>query len=55
MTVELRVPEERTCEACGRHEVVDEAAGSWHVGDAVGEVYCIHDWDVTGTFNPVVE
>lgn len=53
VTANLRVPEERTCEACGRHEVVTGAGGGWRVGDEVGDVYCIHRWDITGTFSPV--
>lgn len=54
----LRAPRERTCERCGRHEVWSEAAGCWQVatddGDhRVGRVFCVHEWDVTGSFTPV--
>ncbi|MEE6210541.1 HEWD family protein [Salarchaeum sp. III] len=54
--VELRTPDERSCLRCGRREVWDEDAGAWQVGgDEVGDVYCIHDWDVTGEFTPVAK
>lgn len=53
MTDDLRAPEERTCERCGRHEVFDDADRIWRVGDAVGEPFCVHDWDITGAFSPV--
>jgi len=54
MTVRLRHPTERTCERCGREERFDETTGSWVVadGDAVGGVYCIHEWDINGSFVP---
>ncbi len=51
--VEIRAPEERTCTACGRSEYWDEDAENWRVDDEVGDVYCVHDWDVTGSFTPV--
>ena len=54
MSVEIRTPESRTCLDCGREEVWDEAEENWRVaGDCVGEVYCIHDWDITGKFTPI--
>lgn len=52
--VRIRAPEERTCTECGRSERWDDDVENWRVeGDAVGDVYCVHDWDVTGSFNPV--
>jgi len=53
----LRKPEKRVCERCGRHEVWDEEAVSWRVrevdGDRkVGNLYCIHEWDINGAFVP---
>lgn len=54
--VVIRAPEERTCTECGRREVWDDEDEAWRVdGDAVGNVYCVHAWDVTGSFTPVVE
>ncbi|UIO99118.1 hypothetical protein Hbl1158_11310 [Halobaculum sp. CBA1158] len=52
MPARIRRPSERTCERCGRHERVDDALGSWVVDDEVGEVYCIHEWDINGSFVP---
>jgi hypothetical protein len=57
MDVTIRKPTERECEKCGRREVWNDATGTWRVavGDdrRVGEVYCIHEWDINGTFVPV--
>lgn len=54
--VDIRAPKERTCTECGRSERWDEDAGNWRVADdEVGNVYCVHDWDVTGTFTPIEE
>ncbi|MFC7137232.1 HEWD family protein [Halobaculum litoreum] len=57
MSVRIRRPDERTCERCGRQERFDVASGSWVVADAdaVGGVYCIHEWDINGTFVPFEE
>lgn len=52
--VEIRTPDERECLQCGRREVWDAERGRWNVAAAhVGDVYCVHDWDVTGQFTPV--
>lgn len=48
----LRTPERRTCERCGRLERYDDDAGIWRA-DRPGEVNCIHEWDIDGTFVPV--
>ncbi|SFR41286.1 HEWD family protein [Halogeometricum limi] len=53
----LRTPTRRTCEICGRTEKWDDAEASWRVTDAddettVGSLYCIHEWDINGTFAP---
>lgn len=50
MRVELRRPGERTCERCTRHEEWDD--GSWRVVDA-GDVFCVHEWDIDGSFVPL--
>ncbi|WP_049987459.1 HEWD family protein [Halobellus rufus] len=56
MAPTLRFPTERTCERCGRTEVWAEDVGSWQLAaedDAsVGSPYCIHEWDINGTFVP---
>ncbi|MFB6129194.1 MAG: HEWD family protein [Salinigranum sp.] len=53
----LRKPKKRVCELCGREEVWDDEADSWQVkvvdGDPrVGSPFCIHEWDINGTFVP---
>lgn len=54
--VRLRKPTARTCERCGRREVW--SAESWRLdtdddGEPVtGSIYCIHEWDINGTFLP---
>lgn len=55
---ELRKPEERECERCGRHEVWDDDRETWRVPDredaaAVGDVHCVHEWDIDGSFRPI--
>ncbi|SHH22551.1 HEWD family protein [Halobaculum gomorrense] len=54
MSARIRRPRARVCERCGREERFDAATGSWVVGDGgdVGEVYCIHEWDINGSFVP---
>ena len=56
--VRLRKPTERTCERCGRHE--RWSADSWRVVEEdgerlVGSLYCIHEWDIDGSFLPFEE
>lgn len=48
--VETRRPEERTCERCGRRETWDD--DGWRV-QVTGEVFCVHDWDINGSFAPL--
>ena len=50
MRVELKRPTERTCERCGRHEEWDDR--SWRVVES-GEVFCVHEWDIDGSFVPL--
>ncbi|MFB6109950.1 MAG: HEWD family protein [Halodesulfurarchaeum sp.] len=49
----IRYPETRRCLRCDRVERWDEADGTWRVDGEVGKVYCVHTWDITGSFNPV--
>jgi len=49
----LRKPSERACESCGRGEVWDDDVGGWRVDDDPGDIYCIHEWDINGSFLPV--
>ena len=53
MSVSLRHPTKRVCERCGRTERWDDTTESWQVDDdAVGSIYCIHEWDINGSFVP---
>lgn len=54
---EIVPPKERECERCGRQDVWDENVGSWRAavedGEPVtGDAYCLHEWDINGTYNP---
>lgn len=48
-------PRERVCERCGRGDVWDEETENWVVDDDPGDPFCLHDWDINGTYNPVDE
>lgn len=53
---ELSPPRERECERCGRRDVWDDDAPGWKVAagddERAGKPFCIHEWDVDGTYNP---
>jgi len=54
MSTEIRTPDNRECVRCGRVERWDEEEGNWVVvDDEVGDVRCIHTWDITGEFKPL--
>ncbi|WP_049925098.1 HEWD family protein [Halopiger goleimassiliensis] len=60
MSAEVRAPTARVCERCGREEYWDESLEAWQIvrddGDKqAGNPHCLHEWDINGTFNPVVE
>ncbi len=55
MSVSITPPRERECELCGRRERWDEEIAGWQIADEAGEVYCIHEWDINGTFAPIDE
>jgi hypothetical protein len=51
-------PTDRTCERCGRSETWDNDRSSWTIveesdGKRVGDVYCLHNWDINGAYNPI--
>ena len=53
MGTDLVPPRERECLQCGRHEAWDENAATWTIdGDAIGEVHCVHEWDINGEYSP---
>ncbi len=54
---EVHPPSERECERCGRRDVRDEDTGHWRIvtvdgEQRAGDPFCIHEWDVTGKYNP---
>ncbi|MGM0590534.1 MAG: HEWD family protein [Halobacteriota archaeon] len=55
----LRKPTKRICELCERREAWDEETGTWRLAadgeEQSGSVYCIHEWDINGTFLPFEE
>lgn len=59
MGVTIRKPTDRECENCGRQEVWNDTTGTWRVARTddderlTGRVYCIHEWDINGTFVPL--
>jgi hypothetical protein len=55
MSVTITPPRERECELCGREERWDDDAEGWRIADEPGNVYCIHEWDINGTFAPISE
>ena len=53
----IRTPGSRECESCGREETWDEEQQSWALAEndndrERGDPYCIHEWDINGTFSP---
>ncbi len=51
-------PNERRCERCGRVEHWDDSVGTWvaaaHNGTHHrGEPHCVHEWNITGSYNPL--
>jgi hypothetical protein len=56
--VRLRAPTDRLCERCGRREHWHEEGWSVVVEGGeplVGDLFCLHEWDINGTFSPIVE
>ncbi|PSP79647.1 hypothetical protein BRC81_03845 [Halobacteriales archaeon QS_1_68_20] len=50
-------PDERECTRCGRRDVRDGETGHWRIvtedGEKLaGDPFCVHEWDVTGNYNP---
>ena len=58
--VQLNPPTERECTRCGRRDVWDNQDGGWVIEQVEGEPasgspFCIHEWDINGTHNPILE
>jgi len=53
----LKPPKERVCERCGRQDIWDDDAVTWVAATEdgqrqVGEPHCVHEWDISGNYNP---
>lgn len=46
-------PRERTCERCGREDTWNDETENWVVDGDVGDPFCLHSWDINGSYNPV--
>jgi hypothetical protein len=58
MTTAVQPPDVRRCEQCDRVERWDERTESWCIDSEdgtrrVGDPHCIHEWDITGSYNPL--
>lgn len=50
-------PQKRACLRCGRVELWDDDRRTWVAatedGDSKrGSPHCVHEWDITGNYNP---
>ena len=58
MTI-VKAPRERNCERCGRRDVWDPEREAWTIATdenderLTGKPYCLHEWDINGSFNPL--
>ncbi|MFB6308712.1 MAG: HEWD family protein [Haloarculaceae archaeon] len=56
--VDIEPATERVCERCGRRDEWDEERDAWTIATdedgerVVGDPYCLHEWDINGTYNP---
>lgn len=56
MSTQIEPPQRRQCERCGRTERWDDSTLCWQVDDGqVGRSHCIHEWDITGSYDPLSE
>lgn len=55
MSITISPPTDRSCERCGRKERWEEPVEAWQIGDDPGDAFCIHEWDVNGTYVPFEE
>lgn len=53
MGATVRKPTARTCEQCGRTEEWNDESESWRVSSSPGNPFCIHEWDINGSFVPI--
>jgi hypothetical protein len=51
----IRAPSERECVRCGRSEYWSDEDDHWRVNGTEGDVFCVHSWDITGSFATVTD
>lgn len=54
----IEPPTERSCLRCGRIEIWDTDEETWVAVSVDGErqrgsEHCVHEWDITGNYNPI--
>ena len=62
MSEEVRLcpPTDRKCILCERVEESDGETSNWEIGEIngkemLGEKFCMHEWDITGTHKSIIE
>ena len=62
MSKEVRLcpPTNRECTLCGRKEEWNAEIVNWEIGEVggekmIGEKFCMHEWDITGTHKSIIE
>ncbi|WP_330631788.1 HEWD family protein [Halocatena halophila] len=50
--VTITPPENRRCERCGREDCWDNGNDNWTVAGEHGNPFCIHEWNINGTYSP---
>ncbi|WP_192498436.1 HEWD family protein [Halorussus halophilus] len=51
----LHPPESRECQRCGRRDEWDAEVDNWTIAseEESGNAFCIHEWDINGSHNPI--
>ena len=62
MSEEVRLcpPTDRKCILCERVEEWDGETSNWEIREIngkemIGEKFCMHEWDITGTHKSIIE
>ncbi len=51
----LNRPDQRQCTRCGREDEWNESSHNWTIAESEGRPFCLHEWDINGTYNPITE
>ncbi|SIR17301.1 hypothetical protein SAMN05421858_1688 [Haladaptatus litoreus] len=52
---ELNRPDRRRCTRCGREDEWNESNHNWTIAGDEGRPFCLHEWNINGTHNPIVK